>query len=289
MKSVMKIVMALLFSALLVMLTSSCTDSGEVSRAMAVSHAEALARISAEDVAEVRRGLPLGAKLLAPIYDGGDGDDTDPQKLQIAIRGARDKVQDLRVAKGTFFALISSAGRILRTNLDQDRLAGASAFGSYPALLAVVRESKYLETVGSMPEAAGVNGGPDGQWVAAAPIVGEGKVKAIFATGWSWTSYAYRLENAVRGEAESALKNQGRAKMPLLYVYVIAGKEVYGAPISPRVSAEAIKALNPLEKSKSAQTFSTVLEITGRRFGLGVASAPALGNGVGIAVLRSET
>jgi hypothetical protein len=111
-------------------------------------------------------------------------------------------------------------------------------------------------------------------------------VIALYVTGWSWSGYAYRLENSLRSSVQS--KEQS-AKLPLLYVYLVVGNEAYGAPISPEVNARAIRDLAPLSKLGPDGAYKTHLEITDRDFGLGVQRAPELGKNVAVAVLRSET
>jgi hypothetical protein len=132
-----------------------------------------------------------------------------------------------------------------------------------------------------------VNGRPDGQWVCAEPIKQGDAVQALYVTGWSWSAYAYRLENALRGNVKSSTSEQ--EKLPLLYVYMIVDGAVYGAPISPEVNAQAIRNQAPLGKLGPDGSFAGQLEITDRDFGLGVQRAAALGPKVAIAVLRSET
>jgi hypothetical protein len=139
-----------------------------------------------------------------------------------------------------------------------------------------------------MKEAAGVNG-PDGQWVAAAPITVDGKTRGLYVTGWAWSSYAYRLENAIRSKVKSDVMNNSGEKEPLLYVYVVVGDQAYGAPVSPEVNAKAILDEKPLDHAQGDSVFAKTVVITGRDFGLAVQRAPALGKDVAVAVLRSET
>ncbi len=166
-------------------------------------------------------------------------------------------------------------------------MAGKNAFKSFPELKQAL-SGKYVETRGSMPEAAGVNG-PDGQWVAAAPIVVEGKTRGLYISGWSWASYAYRLENAIRSKVKSEVLNNSSKKEPLIYVYVVVGDQAFGAPVSPEVNAKAILDEKPLEHAQGDAVFAKNVEITGRDFGLAVQRVPALGKDVAVAVLRSET
>lgn len=267
---------------------AACKDTGKESAARASEHVGFLVETVAKDVEEVRHGLPEGAQILASRLKSEPALAKDLNAVRDALEVARRKVQDLRIAKSTFFALSDPAGTALRNDQEQDRMAGKSFFAAFPALVAA--KDKYLETTGSMPEASGVRAPrPDGQWVAAAPVTVDGATQAIYVTGWSWASYAYRLEFALRGKVRSALADKKDEKEPLVYVFIVAGKAAFGAPVTPEVNATTIAALDPLEKTKAGETFSTPLEITGRAYGLAVKRAPSLGSDVAIAVLRSET
>ncbi len=116
-------------------------------------------------------------------------------------------------------------------------MAGKNLFAAFPEAKDALTRG-YIETRGSMPEAAGVRGRPDAQWVAVSPVKADSRTVALYATGWSWSAYAYRLETALRSSELSELK-QGD-KMPLLYVYVLVDQAAYGAPVSPEVNAKAI-------------------------------------------------
>jgi hypothetical protein len=238
------------------------------------------------DVEEVKKGLPEGAKQLVALYERPSKPEDDLKEVREVLERARNKVQDLRVAKSTFFALVDENGVVLRNDQEQDLMAGKSMFAAFPELKKAL-EGHYVETYGSMPEAAGVRGKPDGQWVAAQPISAGGKTKGLYVTGWSWAAYAYRLENAARSAVRSEIGQTG--KEPLVYVYVIVADEVFGTPISPEVNAKAIADLKPLAKLGADGAFSTAIDITGRDFGVAVRATPALGPNTAIAVLRSET
>lgn len=275
------ILVALLFG-------SGCEDSGEVSRVAALAHAESLAKTATRDVEEVRLGLPQGVQKLESTWTKkSERLEDDPAALRETLETTRNAIQDLRVAKSTFFALASPGGVVLRNDQEQDLMAGKLLFEPFPALARAV-QGDYVEAIGTLPEAAGVKGKPDGQWVAAQGVKVNGETRALYVTGWAWSSYAYRLEFALRGQITSELKDT-RGKVPLLYVFVIVDNAVFSAPVAPEVNAQAIAALDPMGKLRQADGFSTVLEITGRRFGLGAKLTPALGPGVAIAVLRSET
>jgi hypothetical protein len=268
-----------------VFLALACQDKAKVSTEHARQHAELLAETVKTDVEEVRQGMPQAIQHLAPLYAAETAPQDDLPAVRSALELARAKVQDLRIAKSTFFALADESGTVLRNDQQQDLMAGKNLFTSFPELRQAL-SGKYVETRGAMPEAARVKGN-DGQWVAAHPITVEGKVRGLYVTGWSWSAYAYRLENAARGKARSDLPSSARE--PLIYVYVLVGDQAFGAPISPEINARAILDLKPLGKLQGDAVFSSTLEITGRDFGLAIKATPLLGAETAVAVLRSET
>ena len=265
---------------------SGCTKASKVSAEKAKANVVALTKATHSDVAEVRSGLPGGAPYLLPVFASGKPPSDDPHGARSALETARNKIQELRVSKGTFFAVSGVDGIVIRDDRDQDLMAGHPLFPSFPELKQALG-GKYIETRGSMPEAAGVRGRDDGQWLAAQPVLQGSEVKGLYVTGWSWSAYAYRLERALSSNLRSEL-SEGQ-KLPLAYVFMVVGKDVFGAPISPEVNARAIAKLSPLSNASASEPTSFELEIEGREFGLAVELAPDLGKDVAVAVLRSET
>jgi hypothetical protein len=264
---------------------SGCAKTGEASRVKAHAEVEELSKTAAADVDEVRRGLPLGSKQLEAFF-ADDKALADASAAKQALETARGRVQDLRVAKSTFFLLADKNGLILRSDQEHDALASKNLFASFDLKAAV--SGKYTETRGSMPEASGVRGRGDGQWAAAVPVFKGGEVAGVYATGWSWSAYAYRLETHLRSRVKSE-SSEGNRKEPLLYVYVVVEKDAYGAPISPDVNAKAVKDSGLMGRASGETVVDTALEIDGRDFGIALQRVPALGREVAIAVVRSET
>ncbi|HVU01186.1 MAG TPA: hypothetical protein VHE30_05515 [Polyangiaceae bacterium] len=265
-----------------------CKDSAKISAAQAVEHVRFLSETVVKDVGEVRSGLPDGAKEFSRLLAADPTVKTDPKNTADALAIARRKVQDLRISKGTFFAFADDSFVVVRNDQEQDRMAGKSLLASFPGLAAA--KAKYTETMGSMPEAAGVRAPrADGQWIAGAPVVVAGELAGVYVTGWSWSSYAYRLEFALRGKIRSELSARREENEPLVYVFVVVGDSVYGAPVSPDVTRSTLSALHPLTRATGDAIASDKVEITGRQYGYAVQRTPMLGENVGILVLRSET
>ncbi|HEY3499880.1 MAG TPA: hypothetical protein VGK73_34555 [Polyangiaceae bacterium] len=264
----------------LLILALGCSETGKKSAELSVGHVKELAAAAREDVRQVRTGLPLGAAELSKLLPA-EGE-IPAATAREALEKARSKVADLRVAKSTFFAVVLPDGLVLRNDREQDRMVGKNLFDSFPGARPAL-QGGYVETRGSMPEAAEVRGRPDAQWVAAAPV---GSGRALYATGWSWSSYAYRLQNALLSSLRGTLTEH--QKMPLLYVFVAVDKDVYGVAEAPDVNIDAVKQQAVNEKLKGSEPFSIALELTGRSFGLAAIAVPELGPKVSIVVLRSE-
>jgi hypothetical protein len=265
------------------MLTAlACTDQGKVSAERASAHVRFLAPVTERDVQEVRSGLPQGAPYLEDLWKESETV-LDPEAARDALNRARAKVQDLRNAKSTFFAVVEKNGTVVRNDLQLDMMAGKDLLAAFPTLKTAL-ERGYAEATGSMHEARGTEGKTDGQWAAASVVKRDGAAKGLYVTGWAWTLYARRLEEALK----SQMWDEEKGKKPLFYVVIIRGDEVFGTGAAPQVNLEAVAKLEPLKNAKDGH-FQAQLEITGREFGLAAQAAPALGDGVMIAVLRSET
>jgi hypothetical protein len=219
-----------------------------------MAHVDRLAKLADDDVDELRRGMPRGAKALGPIWSGKADPHADPSSVRRALDRVRNEERDLEVSKGTFFAVTDDKGAILRSDQEPDQLAGKSLVAAYPGLVKVLA-GETVELRGSMTEMAGARTGGDEQWVIAAPVRdAESAVRGVYASGWSLRRFAYHLEETLKHDlVEEALRaGESRTKQPLVYV------------------------------------FHQQLEITGRGFGLAARRSPKMGADVGVAVLRSE-
>jgi hypothetical protein len=264
-------------------LFASCESTAKKSAFEARGQVTELAKLAREDVREIRDGLPRGAAELEKLIGS---EPLDPQTAREALEKARGRVQDLRTAKSTFFALVAPDGTVIRNDQEQDRMAQKPLFLAFPALRGAL-EGRYVEAQGSMPEAAEVRGRPDAQWVAAVAVRPAGATRALYVTGWSWSAYAYRLQTSLRNSTLAARKE--REKVPLLYAYVVVGGATYGTRDSPDVNIQAVTGAKLLEKARGTEPATEELEITGRAFGLASIRVPELGDAVALAVLRSET
>jgi len=277
------VIKVLLFTTCALFLLA-CESSAKKSALEARAHVAELAKLGREDVREIRQGMPQGGAELEKLL--GPEQPLDAQAARDALEKARGRVQDLRTAKSTFFALAGPDGVVIRNDQEQDRMAQKPLFAAFPALKSAV-DGGYVEARGSLPEAAEVRGRPDAQWVAAVPVRVGGTTRALFVTGWSWSAYAYRLQTSLRSSVLAAQKQHD--KMPLLYAFVIVDGTTYATRDSPDVNIDTVTRAKLLDTARGSEPVSQELEITGRPFGLAGGLVPELGPSIAIAVLRSET
>jgi hypothetical protein len=264
----------------------ACKDQAKESAAQAVRNASALAALVDKDVAEIERGLPEGAKRLAPLVSGGADPKQDVAAVRKALLRVRRDVQDLEIAKSTFFALADSGGVAIRNDLEEDVMAGQNLFSIFPALARA--KSEYVTTTGSFPNATAKNG-PDEDWVAAVPVKREdGSTGAVFVTGWTYRYFARHLQESLKDRLVQDAKAGGtEGKLPVFYVAVFDKTGVYPAPLTPQVDEKALAGLELLAKTAGGDAQGT-LNITDRAFGWAATRTPKLAPETGVVVLRSE-
>ncbi|MDC0743628.1 hypothetical protein [Polyangium mundeleinium] len=278
---------SLIVPAALVATLPACEDNTKEQEQAAGYVLDKLVPIANEDAAQVRRGLPEGAKKLGEVVDADPG--ANLLALQKAVRGARASVKDLDIAKSTFFTFVDTTGIALRSEADPDLLAQKSVLSSFPTLKKGLEPSAgVVEAWGEMQEMRGVRTGPDTQWVAAHPVKDkEGQVKGMFVTGWSFRRFALRLEEMAKRELLDRAEREKQKKVPIVYVFLVREGKAYGAPVTPDVNAQAVEAMDLANKTQSGP-YRGSLEITNRFYGVAAQRVPDLGEGTILSVIASS-
>lgn len=266
---------------------SGCQDTSKLQEQASADLLGKLIPVAKEDAAQVRRGLPEGAKKLGEIVDTDPG--ANLAALQRAIRTARATVKDLDVAKSTFFSFVDTTGIVLRSEADPDLLAQKSILVAFPALKKGLEPSAgVVEVWGEMDEIRGIRTGQDLQWVAAHPVKDkEGQVKGMFVTGWSFRRFALHIEEMAKRELLETAEREKKKRVPIVYVFIVKGGKAYGAPVTPDVNAKAVEALD-LEAKTQSGPFRSTIEITGRAFSVAAERTPDLGETTVLTTLLSE-
>jgi hypothetical protein len=267
-------------------LLSACKDQAKESAGYAAADAAALVALVDKDLAEVERGLPEGAKRLAPLVSGGADPRQDVAGARKALIRVRREVLDLSIAKSTFFALADSEGIAIRNDLEEDVMAGQNLLAVFPALAQA--KVGYVTATGVFPNASTKNG-PDKDWVAALPVKrGDGSAGAIFVTGWTYRYFARHLQESLKDKlADEVRKSGNTGKMPVVYVAVFDKSGVYAAPLTPQVDEKALAEQDLVTKTAGGAAQGT-LTITDREFGWAGARTQRLAPDTGVVVLRSE-
>jgi hypothetical protein len=263
-----------------------CKDPAKESARLAAENVDQLAGLVDKDVGEVERGLPEGAKLLAPLVANGADPRQDIAAVRKALIRVRRDVVDLAAAKSTFFALADANGVGIRNDLEVDVMAGQNLIAVFPALARA--KDGFVTTTGVFPGPP-PKSGPDEDWVAGAPVGrSDGSTGALLVTGWSYRYFARHLQEAIRSRlADSAKAAGNEGKLPVYYVAVFDTTGVYPAPLTPQVDERALAEQDLVGKTVGG-SFQGALTITDRVFGVGARRTPKLAPNTGVVMLRSD-
>jgi hypothetical protein len=265
-----------------------CKDKGKQSADEARGNAKLLFDLAVNDVAEVERGLPEGAKKMAAQLAKESDARQNTTLVRSALLKVRQQVPDLGVAKSTFFAFTDDKGIAIRNDLEQDTMAGKDVVGAYPDFKKALAGEAFVSTVGQFSAVPNPLG-PDKEWVAAVPVKrDDGALLGLLVTGWTYRRFAYHLQEALKRDLQDHLMREGeKGKLPVMYVFLFDKENVYGARGTPPVNEKALNALGLVNKT-AAGPADAPLELEGRAFGWAAVRVPKLGPEVGIVVLRSE-
>jgi hypothetical protein len=265
---------------------AGCADPAKQEQ-IAVDALVKIAPLADADVAQVRRGLPEGAKVMGEQIDAEP--ETNLVALQRVVRGSRANVEDLRTSKCTFFSFADAAGVVHRSEIDPDNLAQKQLFTVFPGLKkALEPNAGVVEAWGDMEEMHVTKTGPEHQWVVAHAVRDKaGQTKGLFVTGWSLRRFAYHIDQAAKGELVKAAERDRKVKVPLVYVFLVKDGKAYGGPMAPDVNAHAVEGLDLVNKTQSGP-YRGHVEVTGRVFGVAAQKAPNIGESIVLAVMTSE-
>jgi hypothetical protein len=274
-------------AALVVVSLTACKDKGKESADAARGNVDDMVKLANDDVAEVERGLPEGAKQMGEILAKTDDPKKNPQEVRGALLKIRQKVPDLSVAKSTFFAFTDEKGIAIRNDLEQDTMAGKDVVAGYPDLKKALSGEAFVTTNGQFGTPNPI--GPDREWVAGVPVKkADGSLEGLLVTGWTYRRFATHLQESLKRNLQDAMMKAGDSgKLPVLYVFLFDKNAVYGDRQTPRINEQALKDLDLVGKTSGGPANGPIT-ITDRVFGWAAARVPKLGPEVGIVVLRSE-
>jgi hypothetical protein len=269
------------------LLESGCKDQAKVSATRAAQDASQLTALVEKDLGEVERGLPAGAKKLAPLVASGADPRQDVAGVRRALLRVRREIPDLDIAKSTFFALADTSGVAIRNDLEEDVMAGQNLVTIFPGLAKA--KDGYVTTTGRFPGPPPKNG-PDEDWMAGFPVKrDDGSTGALLVTGWTYRFFARHLQESLKDQlTDEAKAGKNEGKLPVFYVAVFDKTGVYTAPMTPSVDEKALADQDLVGKTAGGPAQGT-LSLTDRSFGWAAARTPKMAPDTGIVVLRSET
>jgi len=263
---------------------TACKEEAKVTSQKAADQALWAEKKNEDDVAKISTGLSEGAKKFAPIFLNGGDPHADPQEVRAILFRARHDVPELNAAKTTFSVLIDPQGIGVRNDLEQDSMAGANLFATFPSLKNP--KDGFATATGAFKSQSGQS---DREWVGAVPVKKQdGSVGGYYLTGWTFRQYAFQLQDAMKQKMNDDLAvAKSGAKLPVFYVMMFDALGAYGAPMTPDVNESQVHALDLVSKTASAPA-QGIVNISDRDFGYAAMRTPALGPDIGVIVLRSE-
>jgi hypothetical protein len=263
-----------------------CKDQAKESAGHARVDAAYMAALVDKDIAEIERGLPAGAKELAPLVAKDADPRQDVREVRRSLQRIRRDVADLNIAKSTFFALADASGVAIRNDLEEDVMAGQNLFAIFPGLTKAM--TGFATATGVFPNTPTKNG-VDEDWIAGAPVLREnGATGALLVTGWSYRYFSRHLQEALKTHLLDVAKAAGdEGKIPVFYVAVFDRSGVFPAPLTPDINEKALAGEGLVAKTASGPAQGTVT-IADRDFGYAALRTANLAADTGVVVLRTE-
>lgn len=271
------------FGASAALMLSGCEDSMKLAQGKSAIALESALKMFERDAEQLRKGMPDGAKELGVRMP------SDPfgsrLELQTAIHMSRESVNQLSYAKSTFFAFVAPDGKVLRSEIDPDRLVEQDLLSVYPSLKkALEPNSGLVEAYGEMDALRAVREGNDTAWVLAHRVESkDGKAVGLFVSGWSMRYYAGIVQDALRIEMNEKTANE--SKKVELYFFILKGSGAFGHSEGPDVHAQELLKLDIV--GKKASNYRGGFELDDKKWGVAATMTPVFGEDAAAAVVST--
>lgn len=262
---------------------TGCDDTIKMAQGKSAIALESALKMFERDAEQLRKGMPDGAKEL------GKRMPSDPfgsrLELQTAIHMSRESVNQLGYAKSTFFAFVAPDGKVLRSEIDPDRLVEQDLLSVYPGLKkALEPNSGLVEAYGEMDALRAVIEGNDTAWVVAHRVEGtDGKAAGLFVSGWSMRYYAGFVQDALRIEMNEKTANE--SKKVELYFFILKGSGAFGHTEAPDIHAKELLKLDIV--GKKASNYRGSYELDDKKWGVAATMTPVFGDDAAAAVVST--
>ena len=271
-----------------------CKSKAQKQAEAAVPDLARLEKLVAErHVQSLARALPIAAATLAAKVDKLGVEEA--KLVGAAFDELRNKSDDLRSAKRSYYALVDATGNVVWVDDPAWTVVGRKfgvAFPDAQALLA-----------GGLKFAAGAGrfggAGPEAMtWFQAAPIVKAGAPAGLLVSAWEVHEIAEDLQRQLQTDlAMKTVKPKARAKpkdkyqlaldTPDLWVAVFGREQVWLQEGAPQPLEDAAKALSLFDKTAGG-VWTGTFDVLNRGWGAAAQRIPTLGPELGLAVLRND-
>ncbi|MGZ3418403.1 MAG: hypothetical protein ACXVEF_07125 [Polyangiales bacterium] len=253
---------------------------------------KAVKLVSERHVDALSRALPAAAEQLSAKVTTDVR--TDAETLGTAFVTLRDKNDDLRSSKRSYFVLADIEGDIVWIDDPGWKIVGRKLALGFPAVKEALDGKKYSTGSGKF-------GGASEEaltFVEASPITKGGKTVGVLVAGWEAHEGAEDVQRQLAvqlAQQNAPAKVRIKAKdklqmaidMPELYVAVFKGKYIYMQEDAPQPVVQSLEALDLLGKTANGAWQGT-FDVQNRGWGGAAQRLPALGADVGIAVVRFD-
>jgi hypothetical protein len=277
--------------AVVVALAGCKTKAQKQAEISAVDLAKAVKLVGDRHVDALARALPaaadqLSAKVVTDVR-------SDFAALGAQFVTLRDKTDDLRSSKRSYFVLSDLGGEIVWIDDPAWKIVGRKLIG-FPAVSEALAGKKYAT-------GSGQYGGASEEaltFVEASAIMKDGKPVGALVAGWEANEGAEDVQRQLAiqlAQQNAPAKVRIKAKdklqmatdMPELYVVLFKGKFVYRQEDTPEPLVKSLEEVDLLGKTANG-TWQGTFDVQNRGWGGAAQRLPALGSDVGIAVVRFD-
>ncbi len=267
---------------------SGCKSKATTQSEIAAQNVDRLLKLVAErHVDSMPRALPAAAKKLGPPLE----------KVPAKFVEMRDKTDDLRASKRSFFAVVDPTGTVTWVDESNWKVEGRVLSVGFPSVQEVLDGklpwSRGTGRFGGDPEDALI-------FMDAAPIKDDGgKIAGALVCAWEAIDVATDLQSQILTEMgmESAdpnvhnkVKEQRKKQMeqPDVWVAIFRGKVLYMPEDAYQPLLDSAKQLDLLGKTQNGKFVGT-FDVVNSGWGVAAARIPSMGDGVGVAVFRHKS
>ena len=270
---------------------TGCKSKADKQADLAVTDLDSVVKVVEErHVAGLARALPQAGKDLATKLVG-----VELGKEAVAFNAIRDKVDDLRSAKRSYFAVVDASGEVQWVDDDAWPVVHRKIAVGFPAVQDVIDGKtafgKGIGRYGGADEAAT-------SFVEAVPLIKDGKLLGALVALWEAHDAAEDLRRQLltqllQKSAQPMKRVKAKDKLKLLldqpdvWVGLFRGQWLYLQEDAPQPLEEALQAQKFTDKT-NAGAWKGTFDVMNKGWGAAARRLPSLGADVGVVVARLD-